>query len=162
MRPGALLPWARCLIATAGDSFRHCAAPGSPPAAAAALDAGCATMLVTDPMPCCYRRGAQQIRPPADDQQLSADPDNNPPRSRLFLVVPKTADPRIVSVSPSPSSGWAAACHVPRHTWGRGDPLTHLSYAVRASSPYGSCGWGDPRGRAAVQCHRTCCITPPV
>ncbi len=33
------------------------------------------------------------------EETASADPDNVPPRSRLFLVVPKTAEARIVHVS---------------------------------------------------------------
>lgn len=33
------------------------------------------------------------------DDTASADPDNVPPRSRLFLVVPKTAEARVVHVS---------------------------------------------------------------
>jgi hypothetical protein len=33
------------------------------------------------------------------DEVASADPDNMPPRSRLFLVVPKTAEARLIHVS---------------------------------------------------------------
>jgi hypothetical protein len=31
--------------------------------------------------------------------ELSTDPDNTPPRSRLFLVVPKTAEAKVFEVS---------------------------------------------------------------
>lgn len=36
-----------------------------------------------------------------DTPELSSDPDNVPPRSRLFVVVPKQADPQEIKVSHS-------------------------------------------------------------
>jgi hypothetical protein len=36
------------------------------------------------------------------EDQLSSDPDNMPPRSRLFLVVPKTAEARVIQVKSGP------------------------------------------------------------
>ena len=36
---------------------------------------------------------------PMEQPELSSDPDNIPPRSRLFLVVPKQADPQQLNVS---------------------------------------------------------------
>jgi len=53
-----------------------------------------------DPALLCVYRGLQA--PPKvliPDEAASADPDNVPPRSRLFLVVPKTAEARLVHVS---------------------------------------------------------------
>lgn len=53
-----------------------------------------------DPALLCAYRGVQA--PPKvliPDEAASADPDNVPPRSRLFLVVPKTAEARLVHVS---------------------------------------------------------------
>ena len=41
------------------------------------------------------------------DQEILTDPDNMPPRSRLFLVVPKTADANLIEVTlglPPPAS----------------------------------------------------------
>ena len=35
---------------------------------------------------------------PLMEDHLSSDPDNMPPRSRLFLVVPKTAEARVIQV----------------------------------------------------------------
>lgn len=35
------------------------------------------------------------------EEQLSSDPDNIPPRSRLFIVVPKTAEVRLIQVCDS-------------------------------------------------------------
>ena len=32
------------------------------------------------------------------EQEISSDPDNIPPRSRLFIVVPKQADPQQINV----------------------------------------------------------------
>jgi hypothetical protein len=35
---------------------------------------------------------------PQPEQEAAGDPDNLPPRSRLFLVVPKTADGQLIHV----------------------------------------------------------------
>lgn len=47
---------------------------------------------------------------PVLEEPASADPDNIPPRSRLFLVVPKTAEARLVHVSVTGAAA-AAATH---------------------------------------------------
>ena len=46
----------------------------------------------------CRRSGL--IRP-AGEIQCAQDPDNVPPRSRLFMVVPKTAEGRAIEVGSS-------------------------------------------------------------
>lgn len=48
-------------------------------------------------LPCRGVQAAPKLLIP--EETASADPDNVPPRSRLFLVVPKTAEARIVHVS---------------------------------------------------------------
>jgi hypothetical protein len=47
-----------------------------------------------DMLACC--RMAQCERQP--EPEISSDPDNTPPRSRLFIVVPKQADPQQIQV----------------------------------------------------------------
>eukprot|EP00882_Tetradesmus_deserticola_P025144 GHRQ01027603.1.p2 GENE.GHRQ01027603.1~~GHRQ01027603.1.p2 ORF type:complete len:206 (+),score=63.03 GHRQ01027603.1:79-696(+) len=60
-------------------------------------------------------RGVQQQQGvaklmPQPEQEVPSDPDNVPPRSRLFLVVPKTADGQLIHVR----SWWPAAADVLR------------------------------------------------
>jgi hypothetical protein len=60
------------------------------------------TITSFPPVPCCCVscRGVQMTpKTLVPDETASADPDNVPPRSRLFLVVPKTAEARLVHVS---------------------------------------------------------------
>jgi hypothetical protein len=58
---------------------------------------GCAPVTVDMPThPCCLHRGLSQLRPQPAEVELTSDPDNNPPRSRLFIVVPKTADAAMI------------------------------------------------------------------
>lgn len=45
------------------------------------------------------RGGLNQMQRQLSDMELSSDPDNMPPRSRLFLVVPKQADAQQLHVS---------------------------------------------------------------
>ncbi len=51
------------------------------------------------PHPITHRRSIPgwPMRPPSP-VEVHADPDNIPPRSRLFLVVPKTADANLITV----------------------------------------------------------------
>ena len=42
------------------------------------------------------RRSGTVSRPP--ETEVATDPDNIPPRSRLFMVVPKTADGSVIEV----------------------------------------------------------------
>ena len=46
------------------------------------------------------RRGGPTRSGSGHDSESTQDPDNVPPRSRLFLVVPKTGDPAAVEVCP--------------------------------------------------------------
>jgi hypothetical protein len=41
--------------------------------------------------------------PRIPDELLASDPDNLPPRSRLFIVVPKAADAQVIQVSERPA-----------------------------------------------------------
>ncbi len=50
----------------------------------------------TQSLPGCRRSGTVSRQPETD---IATDPDNIPPRSRLFMVVPKTADGSIIEVS---------------------------------------------------------------
>jgi hypothetical protein len=51
--------------------------------------------------------GVAKLLPPPE-QEAGSDPDNVPPRSRLFLVVPKTADGQLIHVSISLAAAVAA------------------------------------------------------
>lgn len=55
-------------------------------------------MLCCRFLPCSGVQQPPKLLMPSDEP-ASADPDNVPPRSRLFLVVPKTAEARVVHVS---------------------------------------------------------------
>ena len=49
------------------------------------------------------------------ETEFAADPDNIPPRSRLFMVVPKTADGSIIEVSNRARMRLCDACLVTSH-----------------------------------------------
>jgi hypothetical protein len=50
------------------------------------------------PLPCRALNAPPPQARPMEQPELSSDPDNIPPRSRLFLVVPKQADPHQLNV----------------------------------------------------------------
>lgn len=50
-------------------------------------------------LPAMLSRGLSLLHRQLAEVELSSDPDNLPPRSRLFLVVPKQADPQQIQVS---------------------------------------------------------------
>ena len=81
------------------------------------------------------RRSGSVSRQP--EAEIATDPDNIPPRSRLFMVVPKTADGSIIEVS---SASMLCA------TWHAGDLQPHLEGAAPTlrchPSPARLCSYG--------------------
>ena len=49
-------------------------------------------------MPCRRKNGSSSGRSGSGDLKVPPDPDNVPPLSRLFIVVPKTADGSAIEV----------------------------------------------------------------
>lgn len=49
---------------------------------------------------CCRKKQSMSSSMNGDNKGV-ADPDNVPPQSRLFIVVPKTSDGSLIEVSPS-------------------------------------------------------------
>jgi hypothetical protein len=89
--------------------------------------------------------------------ELSTDPDNTPPRSRLFLVVPKTADADAISVSGAAAlargAGAPPGCALPAAQ----PPARPLS-GRRAPAASRWCRMAVPSawGNAAVRCQAPC------
>lgn len=73
----------------------------------------CALASVCGFLLCLMCRGVQQQLQPKlmlPEQEAASDPDNIPPRSRLFLVVPKTAEARLIHVRVMGQAGQWVSC----------------------------------------------------
>ncbi len=73
-----------------------------------------------------FRRGMHPPRPA--EQEISSDPDNIPPRSRLFIVVPKQAEPQQINVSGVPVLSMGMLHSVERRAQLRMSPLRDAAF----------------------------------
>jgi hypothetical protein len=67
--------------------------------------------------PSRFFRGAPPPPPRIPDEVLASDPDNIPPRSRLFVVVPKAAEAQVIQVSKGTARPATGALPCGRRRW---------------------------------------------